>query len=281
MSSDVPLLQRALTLWKELKAFYEGKEGQDDDQPLLNLCGGLMVGKADDEIVQGTLRSIAHHSLPHEILTPDEVAARYPMFRLAEDEIAVFETSAGTLNPEKCIMAHVLMAKEHGAEVHCLEEMLSFEAQEEDEGGLVVVQTNKQRYLCKKLVLTVGAWAPQLLNPILPFPLHVERRVLFWFRPRDSAVNWRRLPVYIWDLGEGNNFYGFPEDGTFPGAVKIAQHGQVLRTLCADPDNLDREVTQEEVDAMRALFQQKIPGLDGELLETATCMYTMTPDDHL
>lgn len=39
----------------------------------------------------------------------------------------------------------------------------------------------------KKIVLSVGAWAPQLYGSHIPLPLHVERRVLFWFEPLSDA----------------------------------------------------------------------------------------------
>ena len=31
---------------------------------------------------------------------------------------------------------------------------------------------------------------------------------------------------------------------------------------------------------MKELLRQHIPGLEGEIAHTATCMYTVTPDDH-
>lgn len=46
-----------------------------------------------------------------------------------------------------------------------------------------MVTTSCGIYMTRKLVLTVGAWAPELFNSVLPFDLFLERRVLFWFEP--------------------------------------------------------------------------------------------------
>ena len=50
-------------------------------------------------------------------------------------------------------------------------------------------------YFARKLVLSVGAWAPQLYgqNDALRalVPLHIERRVLFWFHPTHNDAKTR------------------------------------------------------------------------------------------
>ena len=56
----------------------------------------------------------------------------------------------------------------------------------------------------------------------------------------------------------------------------FAKRKQLLR-----PEDVQREVTDEDIDGLREVLQRKMPALNGELLETATCMYTMTPDEHL
>jgi sarcosine oxidase len=74
---DVPLLQRSLTLWKELQTYYdEHKEHfpvSDYSGQLLTMCGGLMIGKQGSEVIDGTLRSIREHDLPHKIMNNEEV----------------------------------------------------------------------------------------------------------------------------------------------------------------------------------------------------------------
>ena len=117
----------------------------------------------------------------------------------------------------------------------------------------------------------------------------------YWFQlsnPEHIPV-FARLPVYVWDLGPGGSFYGFPLLSDQKG-VKVALHqtsdggegngdGDTSRPQC-DPEAIDRIVSEEEKQSMKQLLKRQIPLLGDDetagLLETATCMYTMTPDAH-
>ncbi|RYH07761.1 hypothetical protein EON65_41470 [archaeon] len=72
------MLQRSLELWKELQDYYTSKHpptptSTPSTSPLLNLCGGLMLGHPQSTVVQGTLKSIHTYNLPHEVLTAEQV----------------------------------------------------------------------------------------------------------------------------------------------------------------------------------------------------------------
>lgn len=91
------------------------------------------------------------------------------------------------------------------------------------------------------------------------------------------------MPIYIWDLGGPGNFYGFPSEAGKPGEVKVAFHmASAKPTLnIPSPEALDRTVSVAEELEIREVLQRKIPAMNNELLDTATCMYTSTPDNHL
>jgi sarcosine oxidase len=140
-----------------------------------------MIGYPESCVITGTLRSIKEHNMPHELLSSEEVRARFPAFELEADEVGVFETQAGYLNPEICINTFLQLAEQNGAEMKFEESMLSYETVNED---LVSVKTSTGcEYKAKKLVLSVGAWAPEIYGQDIPMSLKVERRVLFWFQP--------------------------------------------------------------------------------------------------
>ena len=107
------------------------------------------------------------------------------MMLLDEEEIGIFERDAGYLNPELCVKTHLDLAEKLGAELHFNERMTDYQIVVSDGQEAVAVTTDKGQYVAKKLVLTVGAWAPQLVGPDFPIPLHIERRVLCWFRPTE------------------------------------------------------------------------------------------------
>lgn len=113
--SDVPLLKRSLFLWKLLSEnrvaqalarqackntkIIADKKSTDDiesavtdnddegDDSLLKMTGGIMIGSVDSEVIQGTIKSVEEHKLPHEVLDAKEIKKRYPLFNVSPDDI--------------------------------------------------------------------------------------------------------------------------------------------------------------------------------------------------
>ena len=63
--------------------------------------------------------------------------------------------------------------------------------------------------------------------------------------------------------------------------MKVALHSQASddRNYCT-PDSINRNVEDDEIDAIRAVLNKYMPTLNGPLIHSTTCMYTMTPDEH-
>jgi sarcosine oxidase len=261
-SEYVPLVQRAYALWRELEA--------EADRPLLRITGGLNVGTPDGELVQGALASARRHGLSHEYLSAAEVARRFPAFRLGDDLAAVFEPNAGVLEPEGCVAAHLDLAARHGALLRHGEPVRAWAA----DGAGVRVETEGGVYRAERLVLAPGPWAGELLGE-LRLPLSVQRVVNAHFEPADrERFGPDRCPVYLWLVPEGQ-YYGFP---ALPGqGVKFGRHD--VDDGCT-PRTIRREVTPEEVEALRVVLDRYMPGAGGALKWTLTCMYTNTPDRH-
>lgn len=94
----------------------------------------------------------------------------------------------------------------------------------------------------------------------------------------------QRIPIYLWDIGGGDNFYGFPYQESPNDGVKVAMHQRCkshLNAYTCTPETVDRTVHEDEVEAMRRILRDRIPSLSGELVHVETCMYTVTPDEHL
>src|SRR5258708_29857340 len=105
----VPLLKRAWERWRDL----ERASGEE----LLRQTGGVYVGPRDGELVAGSLRSAREHSLEHELLDPDALRKRLPLFRFDPDWWGLAEATAGYLLPERAIAAHLALAGRHGADL--------------------------------------------------------------------------------------------------------------------------------------------------------------------
>jgi sarcosine oxidase len=259
----VPLIRRAYELWAELE--------NESGEKLFQQTGGLMIGRPDGVIVSGAKRSAEEHRLPHELLSALEVGRRFPALRPGEDMVAVWEPRAGILFPERCVEAHLTLAREQGASLHFEEQVLGWNP---DAAGVRVI-TSRGEYQAERLILAAGSWIGSLL-PDLNLPFTVERQVQFWFEPKFEPTQFHpgRCPIHLWEHEPGKFFYGFPDLGN---GVKVARHHEGDP---ADPDSINREVSAQEIEAMRRLVRQFLPDADGPLRSSAVCMYTNTPDEH-
>ncbi len=267
----VPLLLRAAELWPEV----EGGSGRT----IVHWTGGVMVGRADSRTVAGSLRSAQEWGLPHELLDAAGIRRRFPTMTPAPDEVALYERGAGLVIPEESVAAHLALAGRSGAELHFEEPVTSWQA---TGGAGVRVSTAAATYTAAQLVICPGAWAAELLAD-LGVPFGVERQVQYWFTPAGDVARFRsdRHPIYIWEAGDGRQFYGFPSfpdpTGSPAGGVKVAffRGGQPCTS-----GTVDRQVRSAEIEAMRAFVAPRMPDLPATFLAAVTCMYTNTPDEH-
>ncbi len=261
----VPLLLDAYALWQALE--------EASGRRLLMRSGLLLAGRPDSEAVAGARLAARLHALPLETLAPSEAARRFPIFRLADDEIALFEPAAGHLLVEECVRAFAAAALRHGARLESGVTVTGWR----EEGAGIAVDTERGTYRADRLVITPGAWAPDLLSlPGMPFT--VLRKSLFWFRADASrAADFAAgsLPCFAFDSPAGF-YYGFPDvDGT---GVKMAEH--TGGTPVADPLSLSRLLDEAELSRVAAVARDRLPALGTTLAAHAACMYTMTPDAH-
>jgi sarcosine oxidase len=249
----VPLLRRAYELWRRL----ERHTGRD----LLQITGGLMIGPPDSVVVSGSLRSAREHNLDHELLDAAQIRSRFPALTPIAGIVALFEKQAGIVFPEEAIRAHLDSAVDNGAHVHFDERVEDWSV---SASGTIDLRTSRGRYESDRLILAPGAWASGLFK-IDWLPLEVEPQQLHWFEPAGGAAPFvaDRFPIYIWDVGDGIQFYGFPADDE--GRVKVAFFRSNVKSEAA----------------MREALRPCIPALAaGRLVETVSCRYTLTPDHH-
>jgi sarcosine oxidase len=265
--SYVPLLLRAYELWERLE-----RETGDN---LMTLTGGLMIGPPDSRTFTGSIATADEYGLPYEVYDAAELKHRYPVFEPTENTVALFEAKAGFVRPEAAVKAHLDRATAMGADLKFGEEILTWEPT----ASGVLVETASGTYEAGWLVVTAGAWAPKLLAD-LGLPLEVTRQILFWFDPVGGVEPFlsNRFPVFIWEPEDGNSFYSIPAHDGPEGGVKVAFFRADGKP--ADPDTIDREVHDEEIDFIRSYLAKYVPALDGQLLYARTCMYTNTPDEH-
>ena len=142
----VPLVQRAYERWAEL-------EGETGEQLFLQ-TGGLLIGPAEGVPISGSIEAAKTHQLPFEKLTADGIRNRFPLFCPDDGMIGVYEPRAGGLFVERCIEAHLRLAREAGAELKFEEQVIDWSA----EGEGVEVESGNGRYRSGRLILSTGSW---------------------------------------------------------------------------------------------------------------------------
>jgi sarcosine oxidase len=245
----VPLLERSFAAWRELE--------ERSRASLLLRTGGLMIGAATGELVPGVLASARAHRLPHEVLSCDALAARYPQFRVERSTIAVWEPDAGILYPEACVRAFLEGARAAKAELRYGEPAREWTSGPE---GLHV-RTARANYGGGALVLTAGAGMGELVAELRAH-LRVERQVFAHFAPASgrAALESGRFPIFCLEEPDGAFYYGFPDLG---GGCKIARHHG-----------------QADIPEIRAFLERRLPQANGALRGREECLYTNTPDCH-
>ena len=259
----VPLVQRAYECWADLEA--------QSGRRVLTSTGGLMMGPTAGTVVGGARASAVQHGLPFEELSAVDILKRFPAFRPAADDVAIYEPRAGVLDPEAAIEAHLALARSHGAELHFNEPVQHWS---ERGDGRLTVQTAVGTYDAAKLVIACGAWVASLV-PELTLPVVIERNVVHWFESTPSAsFGPASLPIFIHEYEPAHAWYGFPDLGD---GVKLALHHQGETTTA---DTVRREVAPAEVERVRAIADRFLPGAAGRARASVVCLYTNTPDEH-
>ncbi|HEX3529353.1 MAG TPA: FAD-dependent oxidoreductase [Thermoanaerobaculia bacterium] len=140
----------------------------------------------------------------------------------------------------------------------------------------MVVKTERGEYSARKLLVTAGAWAGNVVSFLKDIALP-ERQVLIWTQPvRPESFRLGSFPVFNMEAPEGR-FYGFPVYGV-PGFKMGYYHH--LREQVGHPDHMDRECHPEDEKLLREGIRRYFPDADGPTMSMKTCLFTNSPDEH-
>lgn len=211
------------------------------------------------------------HGLPYEVLGPEELARRFPVYRLPEGNFALYQPQGGFLTAEQCVVAHIEAALASGADVRGFEGLTVWEARSYG----VHVQTPRVRYAAESLVITTGLWIMHAL-PFLRDIWTPERQVVGWFQPLNAQIfQPSRMPVFNLETPLGR-FYGLPIFQV-PG-FKVGKYYH--REEHGHPDTLDRSLALEDEATLREFVERHFPDGAGSIMNMKVCILTNTPDGH-
>ena len=267
----IPLAHTSYPLWRELE--------EDSGEQLLHITGGLDFGPAEEASLLTTRETLRNADMPCDWLTPDEVSARFPQFRLDDHMMGLYQPDGGALSASRCVIAAARMALKHGATLQTGARVTAIEAHSDS----VTVRTDDEAFSAARLVVSAGSWSGPLLRGIgLDLPLQPTREQLFFFDTQDRAAFLPGRMPYFREHGARHStydsplhFYGIPNiDGC---GFKASIHTNGENT---DPDNTLRTVDDSVCELLRAFFRRHIPLADSPLKTGRVCLYTMTPDEH-
>ncbi|MGB3766656.1 MAG: N-methyl-L-tryptophan oxidase [Phormidesmis sp.] len=263
----VELMRAAYPLWFALQA--EAKE------QLYVKTGGLDFGFPDVDTFQSLQSSMDRAQLDYEYLSQSEVQSRYPQFTLKEGMAGLFHADSGLLRASRCVLAHVRLAQERGATV--LDNTPVLQITPGENGA--VVQTDKERFSCDRLILTTGSWAKGILaQQGVDLPLRIMPCQLGFYQP-DTPANFEpgTFPVFFAHMNGqyGEMPYGIPHEDPSVGVKITTFYGwNTINT----PEEIDYTPCQVWPDHIRDFAREYIPGAAGPLINTRRCLYTLTPD---
>jgi len=256
----VPLVRRAFDHWRQL--------GDESGKTLLETPGVLMVGREGSKVLRGMRESAMLHGIPIEDIARDDFAQRFPGFLLPPDMTSTFEPGAGFVHVEAAVRQMTGLAVQAGATLYQEETVLSWQAKPH----AIEVITDKRRINTERLVLTAGPWIKDLLGK-LNLPLQLHKMMMLWFSPHNKPAP--NQPGFGYDL-PGGFYYGLPQ--VSPYGIKVGKH--VAEDPIDHPDSFDRTLTQRHLEPISRFVKAYLPFLSDQVTRHASCIYTMTPDEH-
>ena len=263
----INLMRDAYPLWFALQA--EAKE------QLYVKTGGLDFGFPDTDTFQALKASMDEAQLDYEHLNQADIHQRYPQFTLKEGMEGLFQSEAGLLRTSRCVLAHVRLAQERGAQV--MDQTPVVKVTPGANG--VEVQTDKEVFSCDRIVLTVGSWAKGLLaKQGIDLPLKIMPCQLGFYQPKTPAdFIPGTFPVFFAHMNGiyGEMPYGIPHEDPSLGVKITTFYGW---NTVDTPSEVDYTPSDQWTEHIRDFAREYVPGAAGPLLSTRRCLYTLTPD---
>lgn len=268
-SGYVQLVHESEIAWADLAA----RAGET----LLVRCGLLEVGPPDDPDLQAMLDVCDACGIPHEPMDGAAARTRWPV-DVPDDWVACFTPGGGYLRVNPCMRAMRREAEGAGAVVRPHARVVAIERG--DPQGPAAVLEGGERIVADHLVVSAGAWLPELLPDLLGTPIVRMRRLLGWTEPPLShRPTLASMPVWAAFLPRGF-FYGFPYNEEGVAGFKLACH--TTREIAflndpVDPETVDRSADARSLELLEEFLAEHLPLAQGPWVETKVCLYTVTP----
>jgi sarcosine oxidase len=255
-------MDQAFASWDELWADLGARH--------LAEVGILSISQSAGDAGDDALGSLERHKRPFVELGPQDAAARFPFLDPANIRRAIFTEEGGVLLCERIGAGLRRWLDSNGATLMPNTMVASVDL----EGGKVSLRSGES-LSADRVVVTAGAWIPQLL-PDLAAPLQAYRTIAVYLDPpAELAGAWSVAPG-IQAIGGSRPGYCLPPvAGT---ELKIASGSFKVPTTDADAN---RSAADDEARGTIEVFSTPFRDLHAYTLKRViTCAYTFTRDEH-
>lgn len=259
----VPLALRAQELWGQLE--------EESGEKLFYQTGFLSTGEPSSSYLKGVVNSAEKYRLPLEFIDAKEIHERWPGISVPDYFIGLYEPQSGVLKSEEAIRTYRKLAVKNGATIVSNKRVRHIHVKSNE----VRVDTKKESFYAKSLIITSGAWSSGLLSEVgLNLPLQPVRKTIGWFKAEEELYSSSVFPAFSFSLS-GREYYGFPSfDGT---GLKVGRHDGG-EPIDADDYLASFGVRKEDEKDLRDFLQQYLPKANGPLNYGRVGKYTLTPD---
>lgn len=256
---------RAIDAWTRFE--------RETGHTVLTRNGGLSIGYAGTPMMQSLIAAARRrHGDDRAVLSPTAIADRFPQFKVASDELGVFDELASGVRSEFGVSGAVQLAQRNGATVKTNDRVLGWTT--DDRGVRVYCAHGDYRF--SRIVVTAGAFIGDLLPEL---PVRARRLVMAWFAPETSAIAmYSRADMPIFTVGSvqalGEFVYGAPSlDRPY---VKVG--GDFDWGYADPPKSMDFAVTDADLVGLRAKARAYFHGLTDSVVRSIKLMDGWTPD---
>jgi monomeric sarcosine oxidase len=260
----VRLTKEAYTDW----AYVEEISGER----IVTTTGGLDLCPIDSALsLDSYVASLSEAEIPFEVLSGEEVQARWPQLRVAESTAGLYQSDTGIVPARRGVAVMHRLATSAGATLVDNEPVLELREHRDS----VTVTTAHRTFAAAAVVICADAWLPRLVAPLGWTPrLTVLDQQVTYFQPDEpAAFSSDAFPVWTWV--DDPCFYGFPCYGE--PTIKAAEDagGPVV-----DPDQRRPETDDAALERLSRFMSSTVPA-SGHPVRSVRCLYTMTPDHDL
>ena len=255
------LMKTAYAEWRTLET--------EAQTPLLFITGSVTLGTRGNRYARSARQSLKAAGVDSEWWHPEQLAERFPQFRVPADTDILWQKDTGFLHAAECVLTYLRLARQQGATLHEQTPVTRIEWQ----ADVPTLYAGNQQFRGRKIIVTAGAWAGALLSP-LNLPLTVTKQQVCYYQPEDVPRFQRnRFPVFTEATAAGEFLYGLPFFGR--NGLKVARHGKGEPVT---PHHYERTPDPDYLAHIDDYVAARLPEL-GKATHAETCLYTETPDE--